>query len=151
MAFLLVFQGTTFGFAQEELPPTVPDTAQDIIDDVSFPTTSSEEREILDERTKFSKRYRTKEGTYREEVYQEPIHYQDNGKWKNIDKTLVDQGDEIENGDNQFQFQLKKKLSKGYQKIGKGQEQKRCRAFCSEVRGQRLDFETIGEIANCLD
>lgn len=47
------------------------------------------EREITDRRTKFTKTFSMSDGTYTAAVYSMPINYKKNGKWKEIDTSLV--------------------------------------------------------------
>ena len=45
--------------------------------------------EIEDERTEYSKVYRLSNGLHMAAVYNEPVHYEKDGHWEDIDNTLV--------------------------------------------------------------
>ncbi|QST00325.1 DNRLRE domain-containing protein [Pontibacillus sp. ALD_SL1] len=84
---------------------------------------SNHETELEDYRTKYSKRYLKEDGTYREKIYKNPIHFKENGNWKKINEKLVSENnDTLTNKSNSFDISLKKTLSKGYISIGKGKE-----------------------------
>ncbi|PKK99092.1 MAG: hypothetical protein CVV57_04600 [Tenericutes bacterium HGW-Tenericutes-2] len=84
-----------------------------------YPTTSDSDfeqskvaiqSEIIDDRTATSKTFRKIDGTYEIAVYNDVIHYQENGEWKQIDNSLNDLGDELENKANHFKVKFPKKL-----------------------------------------
>jgi len=88
-------------------------TEQEIVssDNVKYPTTTDSdfdpslveiESEMVDEREASSKTFRKVDGTYEVALYGDVIHYQDNGEWKQIDNSLNDLGDDLENKANQF-------------------------------------------------
>jgi len=49
------------------------------------------------------------DGSFQAVVYQNPVHYLDNGVWKDIDNTLVDEGSDVTNKDNDFKIKFAKK------------------------------------------
>ena len=84
-----------------------------------YPTTSDSDfnqskvaiqSEIIDDRTATSKTFRKIDGTYEIAVYNDVIHYQENGEWKQIDNSLNDLGEELENKANHFKVKFPKKL-----------------------------------------
>jgi len=70
-------------------------------------------KELTDERTKNSKRYQKDDGSYEVAEYKTPIHYLDNGKWKDIDNSLQDSKDDgyLENKQNDFKIEIAKNSS----------------------------------------
>lgn len=61
-------------------------------------------KEIPSMRNRHAKVFSDEEGIYYAEVYLDPIHYEDNGEWEEIDNTLIDSetGTHYENTDNEF-------------------------------------------------
>ena len=74
------------------------DTAADTV-----PTTQEEANEayivheIEDERTEYSKVYRLSNGLHMAAVYNEPVHYEKDGHWEDIDNTLVTKDGKLSN------------------------------------------------------
>lgn len=64
--------------------------------------------EVISKRTESSKTFRKIDGTYEVAMYNTPIHYQNEGEWKQIDNSLNDLGDELENKDNKFKVKFPK-------------------------------------------
>ena len=67
-------------------------------------------KELTDQRTKNSKKYEKDDGSYEVAEYKTPIHYLDNGKWKDIDNSLEDSKDNgyLENKQNDFKIEIAK-------------------------------------------
>ncbi len=55
-------------------------------------------RELTDERTQNTKRFQKDDGTFEVVQYAKPVHYLDNGKWKDIDNTLENVAEKDVNG-----------------------------------------------------
>ncbi|MCD4827675.1 MAG: hypothetical protein K8Q99_07850 [Acholeplasmataceae bacterium] len=100
---------------------TIPE--QDLISDQNlmekYPTTTDAnfdqsqvaiESEMIDERTANTKTFRKVDGTYEVAMYNDIIHYQEDGKWKQINNSLNDTGSELENKDNKFKVKFPKKI-----------------------------------------
>ena len=66
--------------------------------------------EIVDEKTKNSKTYKSENGLSETEIYNKAVHYLDNGKYVNIDNTLIDFGDYYRNNKNSFFINFPKTL-----------------------------------------
>lgn len=49
--------------------------------------------ELVSDRDAYSKTYTNNEGDFKKEIYQEPIHRKDDGKWVNISDKLVEDED----------------------------------------------------------
>ena len=101
-------------------------TEQEIVssDNVKYPTTTDSdfdpslveiESEMVNEREASSKTFRKVDGTYEVALYGDVIHYQDNSEWKQIDNSLNDLGDDLENKANQFKVKFPKKLDESKQ------------------------------------
>jgi len=102
------------------------DTTTQIITDESgtdalsdYPTTTDPdfdpsqvalESEVIDERTADSKTFRKIDGTYEVAVYNDVVHYFNNGQWEQIDNSFSDLGDELENKANKFKLKFPKVL-----------------------------------------
>ncbi|WP_143242308.1 hypothetical protein [Bhargavaea cecembensis] len=69
-------------------------------------------REIPAMRNRNSKVFSDEEGNYFAEVYLDPIHFEENGEWLDIDNTLKDSetGTVFENTDNEFSVEFPKQL-----------------------------------------
>lgn len=69
---------------------------------------------IMDEdesrRTANEKHFRKLDGTYEVAIYDNEIHYFENGKWKDIDNSLNDNGSDLENKNNSFKITFPKTL-----------------------------------------
>ena len=72
--------------------------------------TNSVKYEIVDEKTKNSKTYKSENDLYETEIYNKAVHYLDNGKYVNIDNTLIDFGDYYRNNKNSFFINFPKTL-----------------------------------------
>ncbi|MEA4826089.1 MAG: DNRLRE domain-containing protein, partial [Clostridium sp.] len=71
-------------------------------------------KEVEEKREENIKHFLLEDNTYEAVIYKEPIHYKENGKWQDIDNTLVeakdDQGNSIlENKKNDFKVKIAKK------------------------------------------
>lgn len=89
--------------------PTIPDYPTTTDPDFD-PSQVAIDFEVDDERTLTSKTFRKVDGTYEMAMYQDVIHYEDNGKLKNINNSLFDNGTDFENKDNKFKVKFPKKL-----------------------------------------
>ncbi|BCR35639.1 DNRLRE domain-containing protein [Mariniplasma anaerobium] len=79
------------------------------------------ESEMIDERTETSKTFRKVDGTYEVAMYNNVIHYQKDEKWEDIDNSLYDTGNELENKANKFQIKFPKQLDDNKQiKLSQG-------------------------------
>ena len=69
--------------------------------------------EIIDERDRYTKVFKTNNGTKKAIVSAAPIHYEENGKWVEIDNTLIDSNDKdyYSNRDNSFTASIPKEMS----------------------------------------
>lgn len=66
-------------------------------------------------RTETSKTFRKIDGTYETVIYDEVVHYLENGQFKEIDNGLIDNGNNIENKSNRFKVKFPKKLDENKQ------------------------------------
>lgn len=66
--------------------------------------------EIIEERTNTSKTFRKEDGTLEMALYEQNIHYYENGEWKQIDNSLNDLGQELENKENSFKLKFPKTI-----------------------------------------
>ena len=48
--------------------------------------------EVIDKRSEFSKEYKLSNGLHMSTVYADPVHYEEDGQWKDIDNTLKSSG-----------------------------------------------------------
>ncbi|MBU1093262.1 MAG: DNRLRE domain-containing protein [Firmicutes bacterium] len=96
-------------------------TEQDIVSDVQeeYRTTTDSDfdlnavaiqSEVLEQREASSKTFRKVDGTYVTALYKDVIHFQEDGKWEQIDNSLNDLGDDLENKANQFKVKFPKNL-----------------------------------------
>ena len=71
--------------------------------------------EIIDERDRYTKVFKTNNGTKKAVVSATPIHYKENGEWLEIDNTLIDSKDDdcYSNRENSFTASIPKELSAG--------------------------------------
>ena len=58
--------------------------------------------EVTDKRDENTKVFERRDGSYTAVITSEPIHYDDNGEWKEIDNTLVKTNNKIRNKENNF-------------------------------------------------
>ncbi|HBP25376.1 MAG TPA: hypothetical protein DD618_00260 [Acholeplasmatales bacterium] len=66
--------------------------------------------EVTDKRAQTEKHFRKIDGTYEAVLYDCAVHYEEDGKWQDIDNTLDDLGEEYENKKNDFKIKLPKAL-----------------------------------------
>lgn len=66
--------------------------------------------EVEEKRESNVKHFLKENGTYEAVVYSQPVHYLEDGKWKDIDNTLIENGDIIANSQNDLMIKLSKKL-----------------------------------------
>ena len=118
LTLLSVFSAATPVFAEEvtELTSENAENVDDVI--VSSEETETEETEeaeivseIEDMRTEHTKYFRMSDGSYMAAQYAQPIHYEENGKWKEYDYSITEDknADEtekfvIENSDSEMSF-----------------------------------------------
>ena len=67
-------------------------------------------QELIDEKTKNSKTYKYDNGLIETEIYNKAVHYLENGKYENIDNTLIDKGYYYQNNKNSFLVTFPKTL-----------------------------------------
>jgi hypothetical protein len=88
-------------------------------DTVNYPTTTDSnfdaskiaiESEIISERTANTKTFRKVDGSYEVAIYNDVIHYYEDGQWKEVDNSLIDDGDSLENTANSFKLKFPKSL-----------------------------------------
>ncbi|MDY0138750.1 MAG: RHS repeat-associated core domain-containing protein, partial [Candidatus Izemoplasmatales bacterium] len=88
-------------------------------DTVNYPTTTDSnfdaskiaiESEIISERTANTKTFRKVDGSYEVAIYNDVIHYYEDGQWKEVDNSLIDDGDSLENTANLFKLKFPKSL-----------------------------------------
>lgn len=91
----------------------------DLEDAVKYPTTTDSnfdasqiaiESEITSERTANTKTFRKVDGSYEVAIYNDVIHYYEEGQWKEVDNSLIDDGDSLENTANSFKLKFPKSL-----------------------------------------
>ncbi|HAS38485.1 MAG TPA: hypothetical protein DCS04_07820 [Ruminococcaceae bacterium] len=58
--------------------------------------------EVTDKRDENTKFFERRDGSYTAVITSEPIHYEDNGEWKEIDNTLIKTNNKITNKENSF-------------------------------------------------
>jgi len=80
--------------------------------DIDFdPSLVGIEGEVIDERTETTKTFRKIDGTYEVAMYNDTIHYYEDGKYKQVNNSLYDNGNnEYENLYNKFKVKFPKKL-----------------------------------------
>jgi RHS repeat-associated protein len=64
-------------------------------------------KELSEGRTKDSKKFEKDDGTYEIAQYKTPVHYLDNGKWKDIDNTLEEKNEKDDRGNSNTYLQNK--------------------------------------------
>jgi hypothetical protein len=74
--------------------------------------------ELQDKRTRYEKRYIKDDFSFEVDTYSIPVHYLDNGEWKDIDNTLVEETDEsnnkvLTNKANDFNVKIKENAKTG--------------------------------------
>ena len=62
--------------------------------------------EIVEDRTEYTKYFRMSDGSYMAAQYAKPVHYKENGEWKEYDYTIEENGNEfvIQNSDSEMSF-----------------------------------------------
>ncbi|MBQ4600276.1 MAG: hypothetical protein IJB17_01435, partial [Oscillospiraceae bacterium] len=78
--------------------------------------TGSEPAEIVEElpgkRTEYSKEFRLSNGLHMAAIYNDPVHYEENGQWKDIDNTLKLSGGGYTNTAGVWEVSFPQQLSK---------------------------------------
>ncbi len=94
--------------------------------------------EIVDKRTEYSKEYKLVNGMHMTVMYPEPIHYQKDGKWKDVDSTLkmIGTGDAamFTNTADAWQVMLPQAISQD-------------RGVSITADGYTISFQLVGEIS----
>ena len=79
--------------------------------DLEFDSSQVEiDYEVINERTADSKTFRKIDGTYEVALYNEVVHYYEDGEWIQINNSFNDKGDELETKDNKFKLKFPKYL-----------------------------------------
>ncbi len=86
--------------------PSYPTTTDPDFDPSEVAITSEE----TDKRTATTKTFKKLDGTLETALYEQSIHYYDNGAWKQIDNSLNDLGQELENKENSFKLKFPKTI-----------------------------------------
>ena len=121
--FLAVF--LSFLFILEILPTQIMADAyseytskkQFITDLISNPAELSEEAyadiayEDTDKRDEYTKVYRKTDGTYTAVISELPLHFSDNGEWKDIDNTILKKDGVLTNSSNSFNVSFPQKMT----------------------------------------
>ncbi len=92
--------------SSSDLFPNYPTTTDSDFD----PSLVEIESEVLSDRTASTKTFRKIDGTYETAMYNDVIHYQENGEWIQVDSSLNDLGDELETNKNKFKLKFPKAL-----------------------------------------
>ncbi|MDF2700128.1 MAG: wapA1, partial [Haloplasmataceae bacterium] len=66
--------------------------------------------EVVDKRTEYEKHFRKIDGTYEVGIYNQAVHYLNNGLWKDIDNSLNEYETTLETKANKFKLEFPKKL-----------------------------------------
>lgn len=86
---------------------------------LNYPTTTDSgfdasqvtiENEIISERTANTKTFKKLDGSYEVAIYNDVIHYFEGGQWKEIDNSLIEDGDSFETTANSFKLKFPKYL-----------------------------------------
>ncbi len=94
----------------------IPETTNSLTD---YPTTTDPDfdpsnvafnSEVISERTETTKTFRKIDGTYEVAMYDDFIHYLEDGEYTQIDNSLLDLGNELTNKENKFKVKFPKKL-----------------------------------------
>ncbi|MBE6747808.1 MAG: DNRLRE domain-containing protein [Ruminococcaceae bacterium] len=108
LTLLSVFSVATPVFAAE-----VTSESTETIDDMTISSEETEETEqaeivseIEDMRTEHTKYFRMSDGSYMAAQYAQPVHYEENGEWKEYDYSITEDENEfvIENSDSEMSF-----------------------------------------------
>ena len=113
LTLLSVFSAATPVFA-EEVTALTSENAENVNDvTVSSEETETEENEeaeivseMEDMRTEYTKYFRMSDGSYMAAQYAQPVHYEENGEWKEYDYSIIESENEfvIENSDSEISF-----------------------------------------------
>ena len=77
------------------------------------------EIELINKRKLREKHFLREDGTIVAKVYNEDIHYLKNGKYEEIDNTLISKGDIFVNKENNYKIEFEKKISNYLMKLTK--------------------------------
>ncbi|RHW36023.1 hypothetical protein D1B31_18220 [Neobacillus notoginsengisoli] len=107
LSFLLIF--TSIPWQTIHVSAEETGSAPNVQSKVNDETQSTDIKEIPSLRTEKAKVFQNKDGSYVSEVFLDPIHYKENGKWEDINNTLEEnfQG-EYENRANNFKVKFPK-------------------------------------------
>lgn len=106
-------------FSEDGNVPEFTYMVNDSADGMNYPTTMDPNfdpseveiiTEVIEERTDSSKTFRKADGTYEVALYDEVIHYIENGTFVDINNTFTNNGLEHENTDNIFKIKFPNKL-----------------------------------------
>ena len=75
--------------------------------------------ELIDKRKPREKHFLQKDGTIRAEIYNDDIHYLKNGKYEEIDNTLVNENTSLVNKSNDYRVEFKNDFKESLMKISK--------------------------------
>lgn len=75
--------------------------------------------ELIDKRKPREKHFLQKDGTIRAEIYNTDIHYLKDGKYEEIDNTLVKENDSYVNKSNDYKVEFRKDIKKSLMKMSK--------------------------------
>lgn len=168
LVFILIFSSIPF-YNLEEVKAKKPPVIQDASNKNEVPTSKynlimekgdkEKEKAGLKEvpslRGEASKVYVDSEGTYLAEVYLEPIHYEENGEWEEINNDLIDSkdGQHFENKQNAFSVKFPKKPFSTKEKNlltykAKGHEMSIDFVNESKDKNQYVDVQTVEPIVS---
>lgn len=84
-------------------------SAEKILEELLFDSAN----ELVEERDKYTKVYKTTQGTKKAIISSTPIHYEEDGNWCEIDNTLIESSNEefYTNTDNFFEVEIPKELT----------------------------------------
>lgn len=75
--------------------------------------------ELIDKRKPREKHFLQKDGTIRAEVFNEDVHYLKDGKYEEIDNTLIKQNDSLVNKSNKYKVEFKENIKESLMKISR--------------------------------
>ena len=78
-----------------------------------------EQIELIEKRKPREKYFLQKDGTIRAEIYDTDVHYLKNGRYEEIDNTLVKENDSLVNKSNDFKVEFKENFEESLMKIVK--------------------------------
>lgn len=73
------------------------------------------QKELVNERDEFSKTFEDNNGTFTREIYTEPVHRRNKGKWEEISNELISESDTLEANDTTLKASFPKKIRKNKQ------------------------------------